>query len=254
MRSPFDLFILLLCSCFSQAQQLPGYFADHMVLQRHQPIRIWGWAKAGERISVELGQQKAQTRVDGNGNWTVLLKPLPAGGPYELKVTGKQSLIVRDVMLGDVWFCSGQSNMEWPMRATDISSAQLQQLANNHIRVLTVPHRMASTAQTHIPGLLWRSATVQDLPDFSAVATYFAHHLQQHTGIPIGLVVSAWGGTDIEPWMSPKALSVLEKHAGGLEKLSRIGEPDAFDARTKKQQAAWNDTLETYDKGLLEKW
>ncbi len=237
------------------AVRLPAFFSDHMVLQRNQPIRVWGWAEAGERLRVSLGVQTASAVAGADGRWAVQLKPQPAGGPYTLHVRGKKEVELQDVMIGDVWFCSGQSNMEWKIESLDLPKDSVAGLANPLVRLITVPHLMASLPQHDLPeGPPWKVCTPDDLQQFSAVATYFARFLQPAAGVPLGLVVSAWGGTDIEPWMSAAAMGQWEKHSPALKRLEKVGEPAAYAAYTQKRQALWNDSLELADQGLQQQW
>lgn len=255
---PTRLFFCILLSIIfyanASAVELPSFFADHMVLQRNKPIRVWGWAQPGEKIAVVFDKQKAKAVTQIDGMWQVTLKPMPAGGPYGMKVMGKKTIELDDVWMGDVWFCSGQSNMEWPINALDLEPAQIKLLENNRVSVFTAPHAMASTVQNNLKEGAWKLCTTDNLGTFSAVATYFAHYLQPEIGVPIGMVVSAWGGTDIEAWMSPSALGKLDKHLSSLKKLAQVGNPIAYKEYTDRLQQHWNDSLETYDKGMTEKW
>lgn len=262
MKPLFKQMIRLLLVCIltvnfhvqSVAIELPSFFSSHMVLQRNKPIRLWGWAKPGEKISVVLHQQLAKTTAGKDGFWQVSFAPMQAGGPYVISIKGIETLQFNDVWIGDVWFCSGQSNMEWPMNAVDLPPAQMKLLENQHIRVFTTPHAMASDKQIHLKGGTWKPCIFDIMGEFSAVATYFAHYLQPEIGVPVGLVVSAWGGTDIEAWMNPAVLGTMDKHQASLYKLKEIGDPETFRAFTEDLQRMWNDTLETYDEGIRQRW
>ncbi len=131
---------LTICSLFSAQGQvaLAHIFSDHMVLQREQPIKIWGWATAGEAIEVSMASQSATTTANSQGNWEVILKALPAGGPHEVSIKGKNTIELKDVLVGDLWLASGQSNMEWRISSTPFTETDSTLLHENQIRLFTV--------------------------------------------------------------------------------------------------------------------
>jgi sialate O-acetylesterase len=185
--------------------RLPRLFSDHAVLQRDKPLPVWGWAERGETVTVELGRERAQGVANEQGRWQVVLRAQPASSePLTLRVTGRQAVEVRDVLLGDVWLCGGQSNMEFPLGACD-ARADIEEANFPLIRHFGVGYHFAQAPQADVEGA-WQVCTPQSVPGFSAVGYYFARRVQQQTGVPIGLLRSCVGGTNIECWMSQETL------------------------------------------------
>ena len=191
-----------------EGRLLHALFQDHMVLQRDAAIRIWGHATPGEAVSVVLAGTKARARAAADGTWEATLPARAAGGPYDLVVNaGAAVQTVRDVYLGDVWLCAGQSNMELPVwRALDASS-EIASSAHPRIRLFTVPQASAVAPQSRFQGdPRWQVASPDSVRDFSAACFYFARELQETVDVPMGLIQAAWGGSRIEAWTSATAL------------------------------------------------
>ncbi|MBS0262141.1 MAG: sialate O-acetylesterase [Planctomycetes bacterium] len=185
--------------------KLARLFSDRAVLQRDRELPVWGWADPGETVRVSLGQKQAETVADARGKWTVRLAPQPLSKqPLTLKVVGRKTVEVRDVLLGDVWLCSGQSNMDFPLGACD-AAADIQAADFPLIRQFGVALNFAQNPQTDVVGD-WQTCTPQHVPGFSAVGFYFARKVCQETGVPIGILRSSVGGTNIECWMSQETL------------------------------------------------
>lgn len=185
--------------------RLPAIFADHMVLQRGRPLRVWGWADPGEAITVRVADARADGVTDANGRWRVTLPPLTAGGPFELRVHGKTTLRVRDVLVGEVWLCAGQSNMRFPLGATDTASADVPAAHVPRLRLFTVARRTALVPVDDVRGA-WHPTTPETARDFSAVAYYFGRELATTLDVPIGLVHASWSGTAGEEWLDRASL------------------------------------------------
>jgi len=180
--------------------KLADIFSDHMVLQRDHTLPIWGWAAAGEAVSVQMDDKPSvATTADAAGKWRVELPGLPAGGPHTLTVKANNTLTVTDILMGEVWLCSGQSNMEFPL--TGSLNAQAEIAAANHpkIRQIKVPLTPMSLPQDHFVAA-WQICTPQTAGGFTAPGFFMARKLQEELGVPIGLINSSWGGTRIEPW------------------------------------------------------
>jgi sialate O-acetylesterase len=193
----------------ADASLLHALFRDHAVLQRDVLIRVWGEAKAGDRVSVTLDGSSASGRADRKGNWEVLLPAHAAGGPFVLTATAasgaKQS--ADDVLVGDVWLCSGQSNMELPVERTLDARSEILNATHETIRLFAVPQGGSATPlETFAKPTQWQKSTPQSARDFSAACYYFARELQKTVDVPMGLIQSAWGGARIQPWISPAAL------------------------------------------------
>jgi sialate O-acetylesterase len=220
--------ILLPGSSMAQetAPILHGVFQDHLVLQRDAVIPIWGTARPGELVTVSVAGARATATADVRGRWSVQLPPLPAGGPHELaaRTAGGAVQSVHDVLVGDVFFCSGQSNMEWPVSGALNGGLEAIGADNQRIRMLTV-QRAASPAPMEVfsHDLRWEVASPEKVGNWSAVCYFFARTLQPHTDVPIGLINSSWGGSNIRAWMSAEALGRVPGHDEQLALLDRYG-------------------------------
>jgi len=185
--------------------RLPSIFSDHMVLQQGIAVPVWGWADEGERVTVEFRNQKVSA-VAAGGKWRVQLRPLRAGGPDRFTVTGKNQIALDDVLVGEVWVCSGQSNMEWPLRASFNAKPDIDASANPNLRLFTVPKRRTLAPMDDVTGA-WQPCGPDTVPGFSAVAYYFGRALQRDRQVPVGLINTSWGGSPAEVWMSQDVLS-----------------------------------------------
>lgn len=197
--------LLLSVSLFAEIR-LPRLFGDNMVLQRDKPIAVWGWAAPGEKVTVHFNGQTKTVRTDKQGQWSLRLDPMSAGGPYQMIVNGgKSDKTFNNVMIGEVWICSGQSNMEMPIAGWGKINNYQQEIADANfdaIRQIKVPNTVALIPQTDIPGGEWKVCSPQTAGDFSATAYFFARELYQKLHIPIGLINTSWGGTMVETWTS----------------------------------------------------
>ena len=199
-------------SCSAQAElRLPVIFADHAVLQRDAAVPVWGWADAGDAVTVRFDGQEHQTRAAEDGRWRVALSPMPAGGPFTMEVSaGGVQVILSDILVGEVWLASGQSNMQWPIKATDDWEAAVAASENDNIRFAMVFREHSIAPLDDLRGLTpWASCNEKSLTEcyngesFSAVSYYFAKYLQEGLGVPVGIINTSWGGTRIEPWTPP---------------------------------------------------
>jgi sialate O-acetylesterase len=207
------LLLLVLAPAWSRADVMPaGIFGDHMVLQRDMPVPIWGKAARGERVTVQLHDQMHFTNADAKGNWTVSLDPLKAGGPYDLTITGRNTVVVKDVLVGEVWVCGGQSNMQWTMKGLDKTGKNVADAHHPTIRL-----NQGS----------WRVCDPESAETFSATAYYFGVELEKSLKVPVGLVHRSLGGTsarlwtsvsavDADPALAPYRADIKKVMAGGL--------------------------------------
>ncbi len=200
---------------------LPTLFTDHMVLQREQPVPVWGTADPSSTITVEFAGQKKTTPVDADGKWRTDLDPMPASSePRSLQVSGfKSQVSVSDVLVGEVWLCSGQSNMEWSMKKSSGDPAAIAAANHPLIRLYKTPKVFSRTPNDKI-NAAWTECTPATVTEFSAVAYYFGRKLQQELDVPIGLLQSAWGGTRIEPWTPPCGFEGFDSLADIREKIN----------------------------------
>ena len=197
--------------------RLPKIFTDNMMLQRGLPVRVWGWAEAGETVSVTLAGKAALTKADDKGEWKVELPAVKAGENLDLKVKGKNQLSLKNILVGDLWVCSGQSNMEMSLgqclgAADDIKAADLPKIRRIKINRVQVakPEADAPTAGP------WEVCSPATAGGFTAVGFYFAREILQKTKVPIGIIDSNWGGTRIEPWIAPENPAADAQLNGGL--------------------------------------
>lgn len=200
--------LLVLVSSASAEIRLPRVFSDHAVLQRNQPIRLWGWSDPGEKITVQIHGQTISTVAAADGTWNVSLRPEEAGGPFTLKVFGSTSATVirKDILVGDVWIASGQSNMEfplrgWPMTPNSHDTEAIADATHPEIRLLREGHNASPTPMDDL-NADWMLCTPENAQSFSAVAYFFAVQIQGHEHVPIGIISDSWGGTPALAWIN----------------------------------------------------
>ncbi|MCA9264202.1 MAG: sialate O-acetylesterase, partial [Planctomycetales bacterium] len=181
--------------------RLPQALSDHMVLQRDQPISVWGWADKDEEVTVTLADKTGKVTAGEDGKWRLKLGALPAGGPHELKVNGKNEIVLQDILVGEVWVCSGQSNMEWPLTRTLHPEVEIAAADHPNIRLLNIPHVISNEPVDDI-GAKWQPCTSDSVAGFSAVGYFFGRHLHKTLNVPVGLIGTNWGGTRAEAWTS----------------------------------------------------
>ena len=231
--------------------RLPRLVSDGMVLQRDTPLRVWGWAAPGEKVVVSFQGKTYSATASPKGEWQVQLPAQKAGGPYELKVDASNHLVVKDVLVGDVWLCSGQSNMETPMsRVRDKYPQEVAQANNPRIRQFEVPLTYAFTGpKTDLTGGKWVSTTPESVLKFSAVGYFFAKELQAKYNVPVGIIKDAVGGSPAEAWLSVDALKQFPKYEQQLAPYR----DSAFVAGTKQREGAavadWYKRLHQTDQG-----
>jgi sialate O-acetylesterase len=187
----------------SAAVKLPSIIGDNMVLQRERAVPVWGWDDAGAKVTVTLGEAKATATADSNGRWAVELPAMKAGGPHTMTIEGTDTVTLKNILVGEVWVCSGQSNMEWAVQSSD--NAQQEIAAANHpmIRHIKIPHVPMDTPQDNVPSDGWRVSSPETVGGFTAVGYFFGRYLSKELDVPVGLIGSNWGGTRIEPWTPP---------------------------------------------------
>jgi len=210
MRSSslFGLVILTVSASMADADVKPnGLFTAGAVLQRERPVPIWGTGSEGERVSVTIGERRAVT-VSRNGRWSVFLPPLAAGGPYTLTIAGHNRIVLRDVLVGDVYLCSGQSNMEWPLSLARNGAEAVSDARDPQLHLFSVPKSVSDEPLTDMSGM-WQPCTPESARGFSATAYFFGRSLRKHLGVPIGLIQSTWSGTPAEAWTSRATLASI---------------------------------------------
>ena len=207
MKFTYKLFLvfLLLFICSGQILAdvtLPAVIGSNMVLQQNKPLKIWGWAEPGENVTVEIEKNKQKTKTDKQGNWNVTLPEMKAGGPYVMTIKGNNTVTLENVLVGEVWICSGQSNMQWSMRSVQNNVSEILAANNPKIRFLQVKRIAAGFPQKDVSAT-WQECNPQTAIDFSAIGYFYGKNLFDELDVPIGLINSSWGGTRIEPWTPP---------------------------------------------------
>lgn len=248
------LFATMLSVVVEAQVKLPRIFSDNMVVQRDKPLKVWGWASKGSVVTVSFNGQEVKGKTDGKGHWEVLLKPMVYGGPFELMVRdSKGSIALKNILIGDVWFCSGQSNMEMPIQGWNkdsIANAGKEIRSANYpqIRLFTVEKAMSFKPAEDFTNGKWEVCSPSTVGPFSATAYFFGRKLNTELNIPIGLINSTWGGTNIQAWTSWDEMVKQEKYKGLA--------PSAFESMQKnwsKNLAAFN-TAVADDAGVRDKW
>ena len=212
--------ILLAAIPSSTDVRLPGLVSDGMVVQRGTPVRIQGWAGEGEKVTVRFNKQSASA-VTKDGKWSVTFKPMKAGGPFSMTITGKNTIEIKNVLVGDVWVCSGQSNMEWTLGRLDAAADDVAKSANPNIRLFQTPRVSPERAADDVQSA-WRTCGPETSAEFSAIGYYFGRALQRDLNVPIGLIDASWGGTIIEWWArasyyqaSPELKKIIDGRSSG---------------------------------------
>lgn len=182
-------------------------FTDHAVLQRDKPLPIWGTAEVGEKITVTFGEQRREATAGYDGRWIAILDPLPASTyGADLIIAGKNTITRHNVVVGEVWLCSGQSNMEWPVARAANAEAEIAAANFPFLRHIRIEHTVSETPADTAKTSGWQPASTQTVGSFTAVGYFFARDIHQKIGVPVGVIHSSWGGTPVESWMSPAAL------------------------------------------------
>ena len=236
LRATF-LGAVALCSnvastCYADVK-LPNVFSDHMVLQQGQENKIWGTATAGEKIAISIADKSMETMADDKGNWSAKLPPLPVGGPYKLRVAGSSVVELTDVLVGEVWICSGQSNMQWNVSSSN--NADLEKLSANfpNIRMINFPQVGTQEPVWSHDERKWMVCSPNTVSSFSAVGYFFARQIHQTTNVPIGMINNAWGGSACEAWVNRDLLKSKPRYEGLLARWTGI--EGKFAALTAKQ-------------------
>jgi sialate O-acetylesterase len=201
--------------------RLPHIFGNQMVLQRDLPVRFWGTAEPGEKVSVTVDKNQASTTADSKGKWHVELPALSASEkPVAVKVVGKNTIELHDVLVGEVWVCSGQSNMQMAVNSSNNAKKEIAESTHLQIRLFTVPMKASAQPLDDIDAY-WKECNPYSVPSFTAVGYFFGRSLHQQLGVPIGLINTSWGGTRIEPWTPPVGFSSVPAVTSILTNLQK---------------------------------
>lgn len=231
MKKLFILFAVLTSFCYADVT-LPKIFGDNMVLQRDRTIIVWGWAQPKEKVRVTLNKQTKSATTGKDGKWKVELSAEAAGGPYQLIVKGNNTITLKDVLIGDVWICSGQSNMEWPVRSSANAATEISSANYPTIRHFKVPNTVSSSPREDIPGGEWKVCSPETAGDFTAVGYFFAKELTRELNVPIGLINTSWGGTHVETWTSKEAFAQNDEFKSMISAMPRLNLDSITEAKS----------------------
>ena len=230
------VFSLIFSSLVLSDVSLPAVFSDHMVLQRGPAVPVWGKADPGEKVTVEVAGRKASATADGEGSWKVRMNLPQAGGPFELVVSGKNKVTFKDVLVGEVWVCSGQSNMQWPVQRAMNAKEEIARADYPNLRLFTVKRVVSHRPLSDTEGA-WVRCSPQTVPGFSAVAYFFGRDLHKALSVPVGLIHTSWGGTPAEAWTSEETLNAYPEFAPILKRWAEV-------------EARWPEAKKKYEESL----
>ncbi len=248
MKKYTCILICLFCSIISSSLygnvRLPRIFSSNMVLQRNQPIKIWGWADKGEKITITFNNKEFSTVVS-DSTWNMVLPGMDAGGPYKMTITGKNKIMLENILLGDVWLCSGQSNMVWPVKSSANPQNEIKNASYPGIRLFNVPNQVALKPANQLEKTSWNICSPENIADFSAVGYFFGRNIHQTRDIPVGLISSNWGGTNVETWMSEDKIAQFEGYREKLEAKDSFDMDKVLEKNKKIKQEILNQVSKT---------
>ncbi|MDZ7935109.1 MAG: sialate O-acetylesterase [Emticicia sp.] len=250
-------FTILLClsTIYTVKAQirLPKLISDNMVLQRNQPIKIWGWAEPKEKITLTFNKKNFKTETTDNGKWEILLPAQPTGTGFEMVLKGKNQIFIKNIAFGDVWLCSGQSNMVTPMERVkekyldDITNANFPDIRNFFVQTLTD----LNTPKNDFPQGQWKVANPKDILAFGAVSYFFAREIYEKYKVPIGIINSSVGGTPIEAWISEAGY----KNFDDIQKtIARNKDTSYINSLNRRPSFPRNNVPQIKDLGIIEHW
>lgn len=214
--------LLLVTSTTYADVKLPAIFGDHMVLQQKENVAVWGWADPGEEISVKGSWKpsKKTTKANADGKWKVEIRTPKAGKTGTLTITGNNEIVLNDILFGEVWICSGQSNMQWSLQMlnTETAKQDIAKAALPEIRLFTVQKAFSETPKDNVKGS-WQICSPETVAPFSATGYYFGKKLHENLGVPIGLISTNWGGTKAEAWTSAETIKEFRQFDGAMETI-----------------------------------
>jgi len=254
IRSIAFVLVSLVCSAATFAAPQPfvsPLFGDHMMLQRGKTNTIWGWAQPGEKVRVEISGQAATTTAAADGRWQAQILPPAVGGPYTLQISGSQTFTFTNILVGDVWLCGGQSNMEFPLSRAHNGEAEVKAANQPNIRLFTVKQQPTYAPSSVVQGS-WKVCSPQTAIEdggVSAVGYFFARRIQSETNVPIGLIKDCWGGTPAESWTSAAGLQPFTDFDAGLREIARLHAKGGTEYGN--YISHWNDE---YDQGQKNNW
>jgi len=251
----FFSIILFLCSSqyLKAAVSVADIFSSNMVLQRHIDLKIWGLADPEESLTLSFNGQNLHTKADNSGKWELTLKPMSAGGPFEMTVQGNNKLVLSNILIGDVWICSGQSNMAWSVKNSKNAAIEIKNADYTNIRLFSVPNQISSTPITTIPYAKWLVCSPETIKEFSAVGYFFGRNIHLEENVPVGLINTTWGGTCVETWTSRESLIKLPNYENFAKRIDTFN----IEKEKDKKRNKLRKTLRVFPEeeiGIEEKW
>jgi sialate O-acetylesterase len=250
----FILLINLRGTILNAQLELPALVSDSMILQRDQPVKIWGWSLKGEAVTVQFNNKKYKAIPDESKKWTIILNPVKAGGPYKMSISTASSFIeLKEILMGDVWLCSGQSNMEFTMFRLAVKEAEdIAKSANPSIREFHVDKQYSFTVKDNVTGK-WKQANPSNILGFSAVAYYMAKNLYEKYKVPVGVIHTSWGGTPAEAWISAESLREFPYYLNQYNYFKDTAHFNSVVQKDKTIQDNWYEKARENDKGFMDK-
>ena len=255
MKNPFKLLLfsficlMIMPAAFSNVR-LPRILSSNMVIQRNTEFKIWGWADKGEKISVSFNELKRSTKAGKDGKWMVIFPAMKEGGPYSMLIKGKNEIKLTNIMFGDIWVCSGQSNMEWPLSRTNNAEDEIASANYPDIRLFQCPHNIQFAPVDDVESGEWKVCTPETVRNFSAVGYLFGRGIHNEVDIPIGLLFTAWGGTNVETWTSMESISEVKDFDGLLQEMKNY-DPEKIISKRKAQIDSILKSFGTDEKGMV---
>ena len=243
-KSVFPVIGLFLAIQLQAAVKLNSLFTDNAVFQRNVEVPVWGWADEGEKVTVEIAGQTVSA-ITQQGKWLVKLKPLKGNStPQEMKVTGKNSISIKNILVGEVWICSGQSNMEWALSRSTGGEEASAASTNDQLRIFNVPHNVQLKPVDNV-NAKWVLSEPKNTKMLSAVGYWFMSKLQKELNVPVGFINVAFGGTVIESWLSQEALNALPVKDKYMDLATMKAEYDKKDLELKPIRDAWEKAVDS---------
>lgn len=228
---------------------LPGLFSDNMMFQRNHEIEVWGWASNMENVTIDFDHKKYTTKTDTCGLWKIKIEGKPAGGPYELILTGHNSIKLSNILIGDIWVCSGQSNMAMSVSESNHSQREIAAANFPELRLFSVYETMATTPQDNLEGEGWHECNSESVSQFSAAAYFFGRQLNREINVPIGLISSNWGGSVVETWISSEGL-VGDETFGAIADGVQYLDLDKEMSAKNSANLSWIEEFRAKDQGI----
>lgn len=243
------LILAVSVSAVQSAVKLPRLISDGMILQRDTPLQLWGWASPKESVTIKFMDETYRTKADKKGDWRIVLPAQTAGGPYTININ---EITIKDILIGDVWLCSGQSNMELPIRRTlDLYADEVKEASNSHIRQFRVPMRYNfQKEESDLQGGEWKSVTPSNILDFSAVAYFFAKDLYDKYKVPVGIINTGIGGSPAEAWISTAGLKNYPHYLQAARICADPAYIDSIRELESEKNSEWHTNLSLKDIGI----